>query len=100
MLGILLAIFTPIESFEDFLYLIGSVFAPMIAIQIADVFILHKDCADKPFGTLNLLIWAAGFAIYRVFMGIDTPVGYTLPAMLIVMVICVITDKIRAAAKH
>ena len=31
------------DDITDFLYLIGSVFAPMIAVQIADVFILRKD---------------------------------------------------------
>src|SRR5690606_38022105 len=39
-LGTLIAMFTPIEQYEDFLYLIGSVFAPMIAILITDFFIL------------------------------------------------------------
>lgn len=99
VLGTLLAIFTPITEFEDFLYLIGSVFAPMIAIQIADFFILKKDCFGKAFDISNLVIWLVGFVLYRLLMNIDTPVGYTLPAMLAVFLLCIITAKIKKAVK-
>ena len=47
VLGTLLAIFTPISQFEDFLYLIGSVFAPMIAVQIVNFFILRRDMGAR-----------------------------------------------------
>ena len=42
VIGILGAIFLPLYDITDFLYFIGSVFAPMIAIQIADFFILKE----------------------------------------------------------
>ena len=42
VLGVVLAIFTPITRLEEFLYFIGSVFSPMIAIQIVDYFIFKK----------------------------------------------------------
>ena len=38
IVGALAAIVYPMDNITDFLYLIGSVFAPMIAIQIADFF--------------------------------------------------------------
>ncbi|MDY3929678.1 MAG: putative hydroxymethylpyrimidine transporter CytX [Clostridia bacterium] len=98
IVGTLLAIFTPITKLEDFLYIIGSVFAPMIAIQISDYFILKKDSSQKSADFLNLVIWLAGFIIYRLLMNTDTPVGYTLPAMVIVCIICIIADKIKKAA--
>ena len=41
-IGTAAAIVFPMDDITDFLYLIGSVFAPMIAIQIADFFILKK----------------------------------------------------------
>ena len=44
VIGIIGAIVYPMDDITDFLYLIGSVFAPMIAVQIADFFILHQDC--------------------------------------------------------
>ena len=95
VLGIILAIFTPIEQFQDFLYLIGSVFAPMIAIMVVDFFILKKDYANKVFNIANFIIWVAGFAIYRIFMSIDTVVGNTLPVIIITGIICLIVDGVK-----
>jgi len=94
VIGTLLAIFTPIDQFVDFLNLIGSVFAPMIAIQIADTFILKRDSTEKKLNVTNLILWVVGFAIYRIFMYIDTPVGNTLPVILITIVLCVIVEKV------
>lgn len=37
--GTIAAIVYPMDNITNFLYLIGSVFAPMIAIQIADFFV-------------------------------------------------------------
>lgn len=94
IIGTLLAIFTPVEQFENFLYLIGSVFAPMISIQIADNFILKKDSTDKKFDVVNLILWAVGFSVYRMFMYIDTPVGNTLPVMMITVALCIAVNKL------
>ena len=38
IIGTIAAILFPMDDITDFLYLIGSVFAPMIAVQIADFF--------------------------------------------------------------
>ena len=97
VLGTLLAIFFPIHEMEGFLYLIGSVFAPMIAIMIADYFILHKDFSNRSFAVANLVLWVIGFALYRWFMQIETPVGNTLPVMVIIVILAVIVDKIQVA---
>lgn len=94
VIGTLGAILFPMDDITDFLYLIGSVFAPMIAIQIADFFILHRDKREDSFDWRNLIIWAAGFILYRALMHIDLPVGNTLPDMVITSVICVIVEKI------
>ena len=94
VIGTLGAILFPMDDITDFLYLIGSVFAPMIAIQIADFFILHRDKREDRFDWRNLIIWAAGFILYRALMHIDLPVGNTLPDMVITSAICVIVGKI------
>lgn len=94
VIGTLGAILFPMDDITDFLYLIGSVFAPMIAIQIADFFILHRDKREDSFDWRNLVIWVAGFILYRVLMHIDLPVGNTLPDMVITSAICVIVGKI------
>lgn len=93
-IGTLLAIFTPITQYENFLYLIGSVFAPMIAILITDFFILKKDHTGETVSIINLVIWAIGFVVYRIFMTIDTPLGNTLPVMVIISILCMVANKI------
>ncbi|HZW48711.1 MAG TPA: putative hydroxymethylpyrimidine transporter CytX [Bacillota bacterium] len=93
LIGTILAIFIPVTQFENFLYLIGSVFAPMIAIQVADTLILKHDSSGQSFNRKNLILWAIGFFIYRYFMSFGTPLGNTLPVMLIVVGLCVITNK-------
>ena len=88
------AILFPMDDITDFLYLIGSVFAPMIAIQIADFFILHRDKREESFDWRNLIIWIVGFILYRILMRVDLLVGNTLPDMVITAAICVIAGKI------
>jgi len=95
VIGTLGAIFLPLYDITDFLYFIGSVFAPMIAIQIADFFILKKDSKDKKLCISNLAVWLVGFVIYRLLMRVDIIVGNTLPDMLVTMDICVLVNRIR-----
>ena len=93
VIGILGAVFLPLYDITGFLYFIGSVFAPMIAIQIADFFILKKDRSAGAFHVRNLVIWVIGFVIYRLLMKADIVIGNTLPDMLITMVLCVAAGK-------
>ena len=96
VIGAVGAIFLPLTDITDFLYFIGSVFAPMIAIQIADFFILKQNKETSVFSIQNLNIWLIGFVIYRLLMRVDIVVGNTLPDMLITIVICVAVSKIRS----
>lgn len=89
------AIFLPLADITDFLYFIGSVFAPMIAIQIADFFVLKNEEETRAFSVQNLIIWLIGFVIYRWLMGVDIVVGNTLPDMIITIILCVVVGKIR-----
>ena len=99
VLGAVGAIFLPLTDITEFLYFIGSVFAPMIAIQIADFFILKQNKETSAFSIQNLIIWLIGFVIYRLLMHVDIVVGNTLPDMLITIVICVAVSKIRSKIK-
>ena len=99
VIGTFGAIFLPLADITDFLYFIGSVFAPMIAIQIADFFILKQNKETSAFSIQNLIIWLIGFVIYRLLMHVDIVVGNTLPDMLITIVICVAVSKIRNKIK-
>lgn len=88
------AILVPMDDITSFLYLIGSVFAPMISIQIVDFFILKAGHEKEKFAISNIFIWLAGFIIYRILIKIDAPIGSTIPDMLITMIICILVNKI------
>ena len=94
VIGTLGAILFPMDDITDFLYLIGSVFAPMIAIQIADFFILHRDKREESFDWRNLIIWIVGFILYRILMRVDLLVGNTLPDMVITALVAIIGDGV------
>lgn len=93
VIGIIGAIVYPMDNITDFLYLIGSVFAPMIAVQIADFFFMKRNAEEKNVQAANLAVWAVGFVIYRILMRIDMPLGNTLPDMVITILLCLIVAK-------
>lgn len=93
--GTTLAVFTPIEQYENFLFLIGSVFVPMISILITDFFILKKDHFSESLNIYNFIIWITGFVIYRGFMAMETVFGNTLPVMAAVIVLATAAGKTR-----
>ena len=99
VIGTAAAIFFPMDDITDFLYLIGSVFAPMIAIQIADFFLLKADHSKHAFDVWNLLIWVIGFVLYRILMRIDIPVGNTLPDMVVTILLCLLAHLLHKNTK-
>ena len=99
VLGTIAAIVYPMDNITDFLYLIGSVFAPMIAIQIADFFLLKMDKSNQAVHVPNMIIWVIGFIAYRILMNIDMPVGNTLPDMVITIILCLIVGKLFPVSK-
>lgn len=99
-LGTLLAITVDASRFEDFLYFIGSVFAPMTAIMLADYFFIHENHQKERVSVLKLLIWAIGFGLYRYLLNADTPLGVTFPVIVAVMVMDVVVSKIVDQSKN
>ena len=100
VIGIVGAICLPMEDITDFLYLIGSVFAPMIAIQIADFFLLKAAPCKKAFSAKNLIIWVIGFAAYRLLMHVDFVLGNTLPDMVLTILLCLAANKLFPAKER
>ena len=94
VIGTVGAILFPMDDITDFLYLIGSVFAPMIAVQIADYFLLKADVSHRDWSVSRLAIWFVGFLLYRVLMGIDLPLGCTLPDMAITVVLVMVWGRL------
>ncbi|WP_299080123.1 putative hydroxymethylpyrimidine transporter CytX [uncultured Fretibacterium sp.] len=85
-LGTILAASVSMEQYENFLFFIGSVFAPLFSILFVDYWLLGRREVDpsRPLDLRSALLWAAGFVFYRLLLPYDTPVGITLPVMLLV----------------
>lgn len=81
VIGTLAAVIFPMDNITDFLYLIGSIFAPMIAILLADYFILKSDFSENKLKVSRVIIWLIGFVIYRLLMQTDLITGCTIPDM-------------------
>ena len=92
--ALIVTVIGTICAITNFLYLIGSVFAPMIAIQITDFFLLKRGGASSRLDVCNAVVWVLGFVLYRVLMTVDIPVGNTLPDMAATMLLCVIAHKL------
>ncbi len=93
ILGTVLAIFAPVSHFEGFLYLLGSIFAPMAAIVCVDVLACRNNAASNIINWPNAILWLAGFVLYRISMSWSIPCGNTLPVIAIVAVAAFIIQK-------
>ena len=94
ILGAVAASLYPMDDITGFLYIIGSVFAPMIAVQIASYFLLREDAVGRSVHAVNLAVWFIGFLCYRYLMTLDTPVGSTLPTMAITLLLALAANRI------
>lgn len=94
VIGTAAAIFLPVGNFEEFLYLIGSVFAPMATIVVVDYFVLHRDCSTAVIDVRNVVLWVCGFVLYRFSLGWDIPCGNTLPVMAIIALAAIAVELI------
>ena len=92
-IGTVAAILFPMDDITGLLYLIGSVFAPMVAVLLGAFFVLKTDAQNKACDWRNMFAWLVGFLIYRMLMDVDLPIGYTLPTVLITFAISVGLNK-------
>ncbi|HYE83380.1 MAG TPA: putative hydroxymethylpyrimidine transporter CytX [Clostridia bacterium] len=90
MMGTLIAIAAPIEQYENFLYAIGSVFAPLFAILLTDYFIIRRNRKLQEGLLVNwgaAAVWIMGVILYYQFIKLELVLGATVPVMLITGVI-------------
>ena len=99
VIGTLAAVLFPMDNITDFLYLIGSIFAPMIAILLADYFVLKSDFSEKKLKVSRVIIWMIGIAIYRLLMQTDLITGCTIPDMFITFALTAIIGFIENQRK-
>lgn len=97
VLGTVGALLFPMDNITDFLYFIGSVFAPMAGVLVGSVLVAGQDFYREPFSGKNLLVWLLGFLLYRYLMTVDLPIGCTLPDVVLVMALTALVQKKRRA---
>lgn len=95
VIGTLAAVIFPMDNITDFLYLIGSIFAPMIAILLADYFVLKSDFSENKLKVSRVIIWLIGFVIYRLLMQTDFITGCTIPDMVMTFALTAIVGLIE-----
>ncbi|WP_454254438.1 putative hydroxymethylpyrimidine transporter CytX [Pseudomonas sp. Marseille-Q8238] len=83
----LIALFAPLAEYQNFLLLIGSVFAPLFGVVLVDHFILRRRRAERaPRVGLRwdtLIAWFCGAAAYHLLAQLAPEIGATLPALLL-----------------
>ena len=97
VIGTIAAILFPMDNITEFLYLIGSLFAPMIAILLADFFVLKRDYSKKRVKVSRIIIWIFGFIAYKLLMNTDLVTGCTVPDMILTFVATIIVGKFESS---
>jgi NCS1 family nucleobase:cation symporter-1 len=97
----LVALLAPMARYETFLLLIGSVFAPLFGVLLADHFIVRRRRADlvgSAVGGLNLsglAAWAIGVGVYQALSRTAPDMGATLPAFAAAAVVYLALQALR-----
>ncbi len=98
--GTLLAIYFPMENYENFLYMIGSLFAPTFSVIITDYFVYRQNRSDHLFNLPGVVAIAAGIVAYYIVIGMDLIVGSTIPSMLVTVLVYMIIRILYDSARR
>lgn len=82
----LIACLAPLAQYQNFLLLIGSVFAPLFGVVLVDHFILRRRGAQASLAAWHgpaLLAWLGGVSTYHLLANYYPDVGATLPSLLL-----------------
>ncbi|WP_024679745.1 putative hydroxymethylpyrimidine transporter CytX [Pseudomonas syringae] len=82
----LIACLAPLAQYQNFLLLIGSVFAPLFGVVLVDHFILRRRSGQVAEGGLrwmSLLAWLGGISTYHLLANLYPQIGATLPALIV-----------------
>jgi NCS1 family nucleobase:cation symporter-1 len=89
----LIAAFAPLAQYQNFLLLIGSVFAPLFGVVLVDHYLLRQRgvaVACPAWRAPALVAWAAGIALYQALAHYWPDLGATLPSLVLAGVLHVV----------
>ncbi len=84
--GTILAIYFPVDQYTSFLYLLGSVFSPLISILLTDYFILKIDLRNKAADLPATLSLITGIIFYYMIKPAQLITGPTLATIIFTFV--------------
>lgn len=92
----LIACFAPLAQYQNFLLLIGSVFAPLFGVVLVDHFILRRRSVQVTAGLrgMSLLAWLGGLSTYHLLANLYPNVGATLPALVVAGVLQLLLGRV------
>jgi len=100
LVSIILGLTIPIVEYENFLLLIGASFVPVVAILIADYFIVRgmeygdEDLyGNKKVSAASLVVWLSGFVVYYYFAYVFPVVGASLPTLILTLLLYVLVRR-------
>ena len=85
--------------YEQFLYIISAIFIPLGVIQCMDYFVFHYQ-TTKAIDCPNLIIWFISFIFYECLLNLNCPLGYTIPSILRVVILCEIVSYSKKILKE
>jgi putative hydroxymethylpyrimidine transporter CytX len=98
--GTILALFFPMEKYQDFLYLIGSIFAPVFSVIFIDYFLFRKDRSGSFLNISGILCAACGTTAYYFINKFDLLIGSSIPSMIVTMVLYITVHYILKIVKQ
>jgi putative hydroxymethylpyrimidine transporter CytX len=81
-IGTAVALIFPIDRYTDFLYVLGSVFSPLIAVLLTDYFVFRCDNRLVRADAVATISLVMGFAFYYLVKSQELPIGPTLTTIL------------------
>jgi nucleobase:cation symporter-1, NCS1 family len=93
----LIACFAPLAQYQNFLLLIGSVFAPLFGVVLVDHFILRRrstQITNAGLRGMSLLAWLGGLSTYHLLANLYPDVGATLPALIVAGVLQLLLGRV------
>ncbi len=86
----------PLDRYENFLLLIGSVFAPLFGVVLMDYFVLRRrEPSTRSLDGRALAAWILGIATYHLIAQFYPNLGATVPSLLIAALFCWLFSKRR-----
>lgn len=96
LIGLLISIFISMTYYQNFLYMIGAIFAPLFSIIFATFFFIKQKLPIW----ISFIWWIIGILIYSYIQRLDLWIGTTLPVLIIICLGYYLTSLVFIRISH